>query len=73
MILNKRTQRDMDFEERYGFNPEIDYKAELDTYNKLVLDQDIEGLKMLVCSHGGRIAFLGKVYYYKEVKEAGLL
>lgn len=68
-----RKSRDLDFEERYNFNPDLDYKAELDTYNKLVQNQDKEGLKMLVCSHGGRIAFFGKVFYHKECKEAGLL
>lgn len=73
MDWNTIQGRDLDFEKRHGFIPDLDYKAELDKYNKLVLDQDKEGLQEFAIWHGGRIAFFAKVFYYKKLKEAGLL
>lgn len=73
MDRNTISRRDFDFERRYGFLTNLDYKAELDKYNRLVLDQDKEGLQDFAKRHGGRIAFFAKVFYYKELNEAGLL
>ncbi len=72
MNWNNIHERDMNFEAMYGFDTTIDYLAELEAFNKLTQEQDVEGIKQFAYKHGGRIAFFGKLCYYKELKEAGI-
>lgn len=68
-----RESRDLDFEERYGFDDSIDYEAERQRYNHMVKANNQDGCKAFMKSHGGSIAFAGKHAYYIELMKGGLL
>ncbi len=67
------TERNMDFEASTGFSPDIDYRAELDRFNKLVQERDRAGVVELLNRHGGKINLFAKMIYQDELKKAGAL
>lgn len=67
------TERNWDYEERTGFCPDIDYRAEIDRFNELLKGNDEEGAVKILYKHGGRISLFGKMIYQEELKKAGLI
>lgn len=67
------TERDYEFEKNYGFDSSLDYIKELQERNRLIEARDLQGWHDFLYKHKGDIAFFGKLYYYIEIKKAGLL
>lgn len=61
--------RDLDWERRFCFNPDIDYIALIEKYNRMVADNDQDGISKLLKEQQGRIALIAKAGYQKEMLE----
>lgn len=58
-------ERDFEWENRVGFNPDIDYIAIVEQYNSLVGSRDSEGIEKLLRDQGGLIRLVGNAQYQK--------
>ena len=53
--------------EDMGYNPEIDYLAEIDRYNELVAKKDHAAAREMQRRHGGMIPFVMKAGYQQQL------